>query len=405
MRVSSNTNVYTVCFSGTACTRDEGEETRLNSDKRIYCQETGYIPVRLHREISGSLFNTAPSVIVRGVGENDWCQLRNDSEPLLVNGPLEAPADLLQYVREYSVGNQHSKAAQLTGRSAVALALHAANLAASSGAQRYNFVGHSRGAVAAIMAAWFLYAYGPREVPVSIVAIDPVPGPGDWYGILTQLPPNVARYVGVYAWDHMDSGFMALAPRPNNRMTGQADDVRLGRKWESLADHYQLADPLAPSDAPQPKHYQLYACRGRHGTLAGIATRDGLYDPAQVCASVTPVPQLVYLLARAYLADWGTSFQADWGVDESAMALRRKIHADHAAFDAMGGGATRTSMMEKVLLGGYVRPYVRRISSISGRNPLNAYYLEDVVGDPPYQLSYPVTSLRQGAGWVKWKFL
>ena len=56
-------------------------------------------------------------------------------------------------------------------------------------------------------------------------------------------------------------------------------------------------------------------------------------------------------------------------------------------------------------MGGYVRPDVRRISSIAGINPLNAYYLEDVVGDPPYELSYPVSSLREGAGWVKWMFL
>ena len=60
----ASSNVYTVCFSGTACTRDEGEETRSNSDKRIYCPNTGYVPVRLHREISGSLFHTAPFLVV-----------------------------------------------------------------------------------------------------------------------------------------------------------------------------------------------------------------------------------------------------------------------------------------------------------------------------------------------------
>lgn len=404
----ASTDVYTVCFSGTACTRDEGEETRRNSDARIYCPNTGYVPVRLHREISGSLFDTTPSVIIRGVGENDWAQLRQYSEPLTIQGPLDAPADLLAYVRDdASARNQHSQIDQLSGWSAAALALHAANLAAASGAQRYHFVGHSRGAVTAIMAAWFLYAYGPRDIPISIFAIDPVPGPGNWHGTLTQLPPNVVRYVGVYAWDHLDSGFMALAPRPNGRMTGQADAIKLGASWKTLADPCQLADPLAPNSAPQPKNYQLYACRGRHGTLAGITTRDGQYDPALACASVAPVPQLVYQLARAYLADWGTVFQAGSGVDDSVIVLRRRIHTDHAVFDAMGGGSARTSVVDKSFLGvgGYVRPYVRRISSIAGINPLNAYYLEDVVGDPPYALSYPVTSLREGAGWVKWTFL
>lgn len=115
----------------------------------------------------------------------------------------------------------------------------------------------------------------------------------------------------------------------------------------------------------------------------------------------------MYQLARAYLADWGTQFQADSGVEDSVIALRRRIHTDHALFDAMGGGSSRTRVVEKSFLsmGGYVRPDVRRISSIAGINPLNAYYLEDVVGDPPYELSYPVSSLREGAGWVKWMFL
>src|SRR5690349_12772315 len=79
-------SAYTVCFSGTACKRDEGEETRPESDRRIYCNDTGYIPVRIHKEISGILKAEDPSLfcsaIVRGPGENDWSQPRNDSEPL-----------------------------------------------------------------------------------------------------------------------------------------------------------------------------------------------------------------------------------------------------------------------------------------------------------------------------------
>lgn len=400
--------VYTICFSGTGCTRDEGEITRAGSDTRIYCPQTGYIPVRLHREISGSLFGSEASIVVRGVGENDWAQWRSFSERLLLDGPLNAPPDLLNEARKYADGqSQAGMDAQATGWSAPALALHAANLAAASGAQRCHFVGHSRGAVVAIMAAWFLYAYGRPDISISLFAIDPVPGPGNWYGILTQLPPNVARYVGVYAWDHLDTGFMALVPRPNGSMTGQLDAPRLGRSWSTLADNYQLADPLAPSQTAQPKNYQLYVCRGRHGTVAGNTTRDGSYDPARACASVAPVPQLVHLLARACLTEWGTVFQADWAEARSVSELRRSIHTDHAAFDAMGGGATRNGMLEKLPFPftGHVRTSVRKVSSISGRNPLNSYYLEDVVGDPPYPLSYPVTFLRQGAGWVNWKFL
>ncbi len=398
MNGSSNPSTYTVCFSGTACTRDEGEETRLSSNKHIYADESGYIPVRIHRDISGDLTATTHSVIVRGVGENDWGQWRSQSSPLLLNGPLVIPDALRKEAGKYSDGNQISTAAQTSGWSAPALALHAANLAASSNAGQFNFIGHSRGAVECIMAAWFLYAYGPKDIPVNVFAIDPVPGPGDWYGILTQLPPNVHRYVGVYAWDHLDPGFMALVPRPNGRMTGTSGSVALGDSWMTLADNYQLDDPLTSNDLPQPDGYELYVCRGRHGTVAGNSTSDGQYDPAKVSSHVAPVPKLVYKMARAYLDHWGTTFQSGCAVTESTTALRRQIHTDHAEFDAMGGGATRTSKLPN-------RPYVRQVSSTSGRAFWKYHYLEDVVGDPPYPLSYPVTVERSNAGWVKWQFL
>jgi hypothetical protein len=181
-------------------------------------------------------------------------------------------------------------------------------------------------------------------------------------------------------------------------MTGQSANVRLGSTWDTLADNYQLADPLAPGSSPQPKSYELYACRGKHGTVAGNTTGDGAYDPGNLNASVARVPKLVYKAARGYLTKWGTTFQSNSAVKESALELRRQIHTDHAKFDAMGGGATRTSTRPG-------RPYVRQVSSISGRDPSKYYYLDDVVGDPPYKLAYPVTTERQNAGWVKWKFL
>lgn len=382
---------------------------RPGSDKRIYCNDTGYIPVRIHKEISGTLSATDPSVTVRGVGANDWHEPSNNSEPLRFDGPLKAPDDLLSYVRGYSGGDQRSYGwAEVSGWAATALALHGANLAAASGTQQYNFIGHSRGAVEGIMAAWFLYAYGPRDIPINIFAIDPVPGPGNWYGILTQLPPNVANYVGVYAWDFCvqpkDKPFMALVPRPNGQMTGQLKKGELGGElgssWDSLADNSQLADPLARSDAPPPQQgYELYACRGRHSTVAGNITADGEYDPNNVSESVAPVPKLVYKLARTYLDKWETTFRTKCAVEENETQLSEKIRTDHREFDAMGGGVPRTSSLP------LARPYVRRVSSISGRNTFSSYYMEDVVGDSLDQSVYPVTDQRENAGWVQWKFL
>lgn len=396
-------NVFTVCFSGTSCTRDEGEVSRPGSDKKIYSPDTGYIPVRIHKEITGDLRATTPSITVRGVGENDWAVPRNDSEPLKLNGPLKASAGLLSDTKKYSGGDQRSTVSALSGWDAAALALHGANLAAASGAKAYNFIGHSRGAVECIMAAWFLQAYGSPEVkniPVRILAIDPVPGPGNWYGILTQLPPNVVDYVGVTAWDMLDTGFTGLVPRPNAKMAGTSQTLKLGSGWADLADNYQLTDPLAPAKngMHQPTSYQLFACRGRHATVAGNATSDGKYDPANVSQSAARVPELVYRLARAYLTKWGTEFRVASAVDTYSLPLRQEINLDQEVFDAMGGGALRDSVRPG-------RPYVRQVSSISGRNPFSTYYLEDVVGDPPYRQPYPVTAARTGAGWVNWTFL
>lgn len=404
-------SVFTVCFSGTACTRDEGEVSRPGSDKNIYCPSTGYIPVRIHKEISGSLRAVTPSISVRGVGENDWAEPRNNSEPLVFNGPLNAEKSLLNYVKSYSGGNQYSVITQIDGWSAPALALHGANLAAASGAQKFNFIGHSRGAVECIMAAWFIYAYGSdqlKKIPINIFAIDPVPGTGQWYSMLTQLPPNVVNYVGIYAWDMcvqpQDKPYMALVPRPNGLMTGKDNTVKLHQsllwwdRWKYIADNAQLTDPLVKGNLPQPTGYQLYTIRGRHSTVSGNYTADADYVASNVSEFVATVPELVYKMARGYLTQWGTVFPRASEVSEDVVPLRQGINTNHRDFDLMGGGETRTSSVPG-------RPYVRRISSIYGINPTNSYYMDNVVGNPPYDMAYPVTNERADAGWVKWTFL
>ncbi|NTX39814.1 Tat pathway signal protein [Myxococcus sp. CA051A] len=414
-------SVYTVCFCGTACARDEGEVTRywdykllglfakndqrLISHKDIFDKGTGYIPVRLHTEISTHLQDTKKSVTVRGVGENDWYDQMDTCDPLDATLP-GAPEELRKYARAYSEGNQRTMGGQIAGWADAALALHAASRAAASGAEQYNFVGHSRGAVESIMAAWFLYAYGGeacRNIPINIFAIDPVPGTGEWYGIQTQLPPNVVNYVGVYAWDHLDVGFSAVIPRPNARMTQQREHEAiegrgLGSTWQTLANNRQLADPLLASDLPKPEGYRLYATRGRHSTVAGIGTTDGLYDPKKFSDDVAAVPRLIYKMARGYLTRWGTTFHTKSQVRDTVRQLRKRIHTAHSHFDAMAGGQTRTSR--------YVsRQSVRRVSSIHGVLGWNKYYFEDVVGTPPYRLAYPCTIEQTGGGWVDWTFL
>ncbi|WP_166336842.1 Tat pathway signal protein [Sphingobacterium chungjuense] len=415
--ISSPESVFTVCFCGTGCTRDEGEISRPESDANIYSEKSGYIPVRIHAEISGDIranqSDLRPeysSLTVRGVGENDWAIPRDWGMQIDLAGPLNVDPDLIAYSTEYSYGNQYSKLQQIVGLSMSALALHGANNAVASGKRQFNFIGHSRGAVECIMAAWFIYTYGDddvKKIPINIFAIDPVPGTGEWYGIMTQLPPNVVHYVGIYAWDMnlpSDRPFNALVPRPNGFMTGTDNNVTFNdswwpvNRWKYIADKNQLTDPLLPSQHPQPINYELYACRGRHSTVSGNSTSDSGYNADKVSSHVTASPNLIYKMARAYLTKWGTEFIQKSAVEENVLSLRKRINTDHREFDLMGGGEIRTSVFA-------FRPYVRRVSSIYGSNPSNTYYMDDVVGDPPYKMAYPVTKDRENAGWVKWKFL
>ncbi|MCD9507202.1 Tat pathway signal protein [Photobacterium phosphoreum] len=410
--LSEKSNTITVSFCGTSCTRDEGEVSRNGSNKNIYLPSTGYIPVRIMKELDG--FGKS----VRGCGQNDWAT-SSTSELLLVKGPLNVPSSLLSYIQSYISGDQYSLVEAAKGDSMPALALHGANIAAASKADTFNFIGHSRGSCEAIIAAWFLYAYGDektRNTPVNIFAIEPVPGPGAWYGLLTQLPPNVVNYVGVYAWDMCDNintadhAYQAVVPRPNGRMRGENNDIKLHNQswlnwakreggWSVLADKAQQKNPLEHDDkTPQPQGYELYTSRGRHSTVGGNTTADGAYDPSKDSDNVAPVPELIYKMARGYLTLWGTNFTTPCAVEDDVLTLRKHIHMFHREFDQMGGGPLRNSSLPN-------RPYVRRISSISGYNPLNTYYMEDVVGNPPYKLTYPVTSERAGKGWVDWKFL
>ncbi len=427
-------STYTICFCGTACSRDEGVKDRDWAYKVIpkigerkvsrisfYDKDTGYIPVRIHLDISGALEAVKDSVTIRGPGENDWHDQSDKGDPLDVARSLKPPADLLRDIAPYVSGGQgRYLSTQLDGWDAPALALHAANLAAASGADEYNFLGHSRGAVEAIMAAWFLYAYGgDRRIRVNIFAIDPVPGSGEWYGILTQLPPNVKSYVGVYAWDHLDEGFSAVVPRPNAEMSrlpgeaGKASNPASG-SWKTLADDCQLTDPIDPRGAPsldrieQPRGYTLYAIRGRHNTVAGsLTTPTGDVTKESVDARAAPVPRIVYKLARAYLTQWGTVFATRCRVRENIRDLRKQMHKEHDVFDNMASsmilpnaGATRSPRLLESQ-----RLYVRRISSLRGRGPADSVFMEDAVGDPPFRLFYPCTVQRSGAGWVKWTFL
>jgi hypothetical protein len=388
----NNGNAYTVCFSGTCNRRDQGEA----SDKNDYCSDTGYIPVRLHTEISGALRQFGSSVTIRGVAEDDW-ENTPKRDALKLDGPLKPHQTLIDHTLQHPATDkgalQPDSVSGLTGRSDATLALHAANLALGSGRKAFNFIGHSRGAVECVLAAWFIYLYGSkteREYPINIFAIDPVPGPGNWYSLLTQLPPNVKHYVGIYAWDATADdmwAFTALVPRPNVQMIDPADAFKPdfpSIDWMDVAKNFQLDDPVAAASKAgkaQPAKYELYVCRGNHSVIAGASK-----GANAACADIS---RLVYKMARRYLEQWGTQFTARSRVADTEDALRLRIVQNAAVFDGLGIGKIKTTP--------------RCISSTYGRNPLAYLRLSQATGAPPTAKGYRADPTAT-SGWVSWIF-
>lgn len=462
---------YTVCFNGTGCPRDEGEFTHNSftgsyGNKGAYHPKTGYLPNRMHIEINENItdgyipgsaeilqnrgtadINTDKSASVRGVGMADFYLDENvdkgqpKSYPLkrdvLSYGATEGsedekdPDNIIRYLDEY-FRNDYTGESQkelVIGYGMSALALHGANLAAAAITRPENkatkivFIGHSRGGCECMMAANFLYWYGTdqmKAVPVYIFAIDPVPGSGSWYHSFTQLTPNVKKYVGVYAFDHMDKGFSAVVPRPTKAMYNKGTEpaplptkltptaifFRDRTFFTKIGMDYHTDDPVTSNSCDAPQDYDLYICRGKHGTVTGNMTTDSGQDPEKANPDrVGAVPKLVYKMARGYLAEWGVKFAATEPlVAETVAELRTQIEGEPttALFDAMGGGngAERTPMS-------YYRFNCRECASDGSK-----LYIEDVIGPVPKgqgatTLPYPITGSvdYSDAGCAKWKFL
>lgn len=74
-------------------------------------------------------------------------------------------------------------------------------------------VGHSRGDVAFLIASNYLAEWF-NTLSIKIIALDPVPGSGDWWDCLTTIPatPNM-EYVGIYNIDETSACFNGVVPK------------------------------------------------------------------------------------------------------------------------------------------------------------------------------------------------
>ena len=145
-----------------------------------------------------------------------------------------------------------------------------------------NAIGWSRGAVTTHMFANALANDDElKKLPVNIIAVDPVPGTGNFQKQRTSIPDNVKNYVAFYARDEHSFGFAATLP--------------------SLAKGVEAT---------------IYPMPGRHATLVGNA---GNYIDGNG-ANVFHAPgRVVRMLCENYLGTWGTGITNSIGYSEPEM--------------------------------------------------------------------------------------
>ncbi len=132
-----------------------------------------------------------------------------------------------------------------------------------------NAIGWSRGAVTTHMFANALANDGTlRNIPVNIIAVDPVPGSGNFQYHRTSIPSNVRNYVAFYARDERSLGFAATLP-----------------------------------SVPKSVNANFYAMPGRHATLVGNA---GNYIGGNGANVFYGPGKVVRMLTEQYLTVWGT---------------------------------------------------------------------------------------------------
>lgn len=161
-----------------------------------------------------------------------------------------------------------------------------------------NLVGWSRGGISCHMLANAM-ASDPqlRDVPVNILALDPVPGILNVQDERTGLAGNVREYVGFFARDERSRGFACVVP--------------------------QVAGSTRMSIFPMP---------GRHATLVGNASATG-----EGAGDACKAPGLIVRhLAEQSLARWGVVLGNRLALsDAQLMREHQALLKDDATYTAM----------------------------------------------------------------------
>lgn len=377
---------FTLCFNGTSCPIVEGEETVVDvgkgqgvSNKETYGATTGYIPVRLWHQAFGNCSAHSPDgmngaaappnhmgALVRGMATHAFYR------PITFGGaqvkqvfPWDTWWSSTNYATLAGMGATKAKGSGLPnswaswGRDDVetmlgteiwAVAEHGAAIILDAllrygdSNTRINLLGHSRGGVTTWICAYYLYAYGiVQDKRVNICALDPVPGPGVWNRFIQQLPANVDRFLGIYAWDNNKAGFTAVVPCPNRTTVNQPGT---GADLSPDVDGWVPGpDPLRTTSSTEStwgsitptrnSTYNLIVTRGGHGTPAGNATPNGRYGKDGQELEIT-APLLSRALAIQFLGLWGVGNLGRAPSSQTITTWKNKVRANAAsAYDKM----------------------------------------------------------------------
>lgn len=156
-----------------------------------------------------------------------------------------------------------------------------------------NLVGWSRGGISCHMLANALYDdIQLRGIPVNIFAIDPVPGISNFQNDKVTLNKNVKEYVAFYARDERSKGFCCVIPQ---------------------------------TSALTKTH--IYPMPGRHGTLVGNASADGVSGPK----ALAEPGLIVRHFAEVCLKRWGVPLNKTLNLSQADLENLHNVMASAEA--------------------------------------------------------------------------
>ncbi|WP_454869881.1 hypothetical protein [Pseudomonas lini] len=156
-----------------------------------------------------------------------------------------------------------------------------------------NLVGWSRGGISCHMLANAMFKDSElKNIPVNIFAIDLVPGIGNFQDDKVKLGANVKEYVGFYARDERSKGFSCVIPQ-----------TATGTKTH------------------------IYPIPGRHATLVGNASPDGVNGPK----TLDEPGRFVRHFAEVCLQRWGVQLDKSLNLTQVDLENLGKAMVDDEA--------------------------------------------------------------------------